>query len=345
MKFRIIIFMGIWITSLVAPCFSLGNEYAVQADGKLVMTIQKYKKDLNGFRESVGMRGQKKQKKPWWETSTFNIYTLNPDGTDLMQLTEDDMSVRPKRSPDGRLIAYISSPENSQDLYIMNEDGREKKELLSNQAKIYDFWWSPDSSAILVSVETRVSEKPECYVVHVDRKHKERLGHHQWAQGWNHWDAYKAEIVNPHFRLLSALPEGIVWPKWSPYNHYIAFITEGILTIANVEATSATGRWVLQRSEPPCHKIEEWSSDGKILFYANGYVCSAGVEKDRLKNMANLSMIRGWDATWNADGTRIAFISIPAGRSNSEVYVMDADGTNQIRITYTNYNHKHLDWR
>jgi len=64
-----------------------------------------------------------------------------------------------------------------------------------------------------------------------------------------------------------------------------------------------------------------------------------------LTNMANLSMVRGFHATWNSDGTRVAFVSRPAGRSNSEVYVMDADGSNLNRITYTNYNHIYLDWR
>jgi len=310
------------------------------------MTIQRYKKDLDGFRESVGMRGQRKQRKAWWETSIYNIYTLNPDGTGLTRLTEDGMSMRPKWSKDGRLIAYVSGAGSSQDLCVMNEDGSEKKELLKNQIKINDFWWSPDSSAILVSVETRIQDKPEGYVVHVDGNHKERLGHPQWTKGWNHWDTYQAKLLNPHPRLLSALPQKVSWPKWSPDNRYIAFITEGGLAIANVEAVSTTGKWFLQRNEPPCDKIEEWSNDGKkVLFYANRYICSVEVEEDKLTNMTNLSMVHGWDATWNSDGTRIAFVSRQAGRSNSDVYVMDADGSNQIRITYTNYNHMHLDWR
>lgn len=147
--------------------------------------------------------------------------------------------------------------------------------------------------------------------------------------------------------MLSALPENVSWPKWSPDNRYIAFISpeEKVLSIANVEATSATGEWFLQRNEPPCNKIEEWSNDGKILFYANGYICSVEVKKDKLANMAKLSMIRGGDATWNGDGTRVAFVSRPPGWSNSEIYIMNSDGSNQTRITFTNYNYMHLDWR
>lgn len=320
--------------------------YTAQADdGKLVMTIQKYQNNLDGFRASVGIKDRGKQGKAWWETSTYNIYTLNPDGTGLTQLTEDDMSMRPKWSPDGQLIAYISGAGSSRDLYVMNEYGSEKKELLSNQIKINDFWWAPDSSEILVSVETRVPDKSEGYVVHVDKNDKKRLGHPKWTQGWNHWDAHQAKIINPHPRLLSALPEKVSWPEWSPDNRHIAFITEGVLAIANVESVSFTEKWFLQKNEPPCNKIEEWSNDGKILFYANGYICSAEVEKDKLTNVTNLSMFRGWDAMWNSDGTRIAFVSRQPGRSNSDIYVMDADGSNQRCITYTNYNHMHLDWR
>jgi len=340
LKFCNLIFIFLYILII----WSYG--YTAQADdGKLVMTIQKYKKDLDGFRESVGMRGKREQKKAWWETATYDIYTLNPDGTGLTQLTEDGMSMRPKWSPDGRLIAYFAGVGESQNLFVMNEDGSEKKELLSNQIEINDFWWSPDSSALLVSVETRVQDKPEGYVVYIDGKRKERLGHPIWTKGWNHWDAHQAKVINPSPQLLSALPEALSWPKWSPDNQYIAFITEGVLAIANVEAVSAMGKWFLQQNEPPCNKIEEWSSNGKILFYANGYICSAEVEKDKLTHMTNLSMFHGWDATWNSDGTRIAFVSRQPGRSNSDVYVMDADGSNQKCITYANYNHIHLDWR
>ncbi|MFQ6041979.1 MAG: TolB family protein [Candidatus Poribacteria bacterium] len=337
--------------SLIFTCLyilvSIGSHgYTGQSDGKLVMTIQRYKKDLDGFRESVGIRGPRKQKKAWWETATYDIYTLNPDGTGLTQLTEDGMSMRPKWALNGRFIAYVSGVGSSQNLCVMSKDGSEKKELLKNQIKINDFWWSPDSSAILVSVETRVQDKPEGYVVFVDGKRKERFGHPKWTRGWNHWDAHQAKVLNPHPHLLSALPEKVSWPKWSLDNRYIAFTTEGILAIADVESVSATGKWFLQRNEPPCNKIEEWSNDGKkILFYANGYICSAEVEKDRLTNMANLSMTRGFHATWNGDGTRVAFASKPPGRSNSEVYIMDADGSNLNRITHTNYNHLYLDWR
>jgi len=330
---------------LIFSFFSYGET--AQNEGKLVMTIQKYKKNLDGFRESVGIRGARKQKKAWWETATYNIYTLHPDGTDLTQLTDDGMSTRPRWSPDGKFIAYVSEPENSQKLCVMDEYGNEKKELLSNQVKIYEFWWSPDSSAILASVETRMQDKLEGYIVYLDDDKIDRLGHPDWVKGWNHWDANEAKIVNPHPRLLdSLLEEGDVsWPKWSFDNKYIAFTFQGSLAIANVDAVSATGNWFLQRNEPPCNKIEEWSPDNKILFYANGYICSVEVDKDKLVNMTNLSMTRGWDATWNNDGSRVAFISTPSGRSNSEVYVMDSDGRNQICITHTNYNHMHLDWR
>lgn len=336
-RMKVVIFVCLYFFSI----WSYG--YTDQSDGKLVMTIQKYQNNLDGFRESIGIRGRKKQKKAWWETSIYNIYTLNPDGTDLTQLTEDGMSMKPEWSPDGQLIAYISGPDNSQNLCVMDEDGDEKKELLSNQMGIYDFWWSPDSSAILVSVESRMQDRLEGYVVYVNKSSQKRLGRPQWMKGWNHWDARQVKIVNPHPRLLSALPEDVSWPKWSLENRHIAFITEGSLAIANVEAASA-GQWFLQQNEPPCNKIEEWSNDGKILFYANGYICSAEVEKDILTNLKNLSMRRGWDATWNSDGTCVAFVSKPADRSNSEIYVMDADGGNQIRITHTNYDHKHLDW-
>jgi Tol biopolymer transport system component len=57
-------------------------------------------------------------------------------------------------------------------------------------------------------------------------------------------------------------------------------------------------------------------------------------EPKRLTNNA-VSGVRDLDPTWSPDGTKIAFPSYrDNGGRDSEIYVMDADGTNQTRLTY-----------
>jgi TolB protein len=56
----------------------------------------------------------------------FDVYAVNPDGTQLAQLTFDALSGQPSWSPDGNLIAFASSradPTGSGELYTMRPDG------------------------------------------------------------------------------------------------------------------------------------------------------------------------------------------------------------------------------
>jgi TolB protein len=45
---------------------------------------------------------------------------------------------------------------------------------------------------------------------------------------------------------------------------------------------------------------------------------------------------------WSPDGSRIAFTSRRDG--NDELYVMDADGSNQTRLTFANGHDNGPDW-
>jgi len=317
---------------------------AKENNGKLVFTAKKPLKTLEGFKASIGMKG--KVSVPWWQLYTLDICTLNPDGTEFTQLTDDGISRSPEWSLDGKLIAYISGVGNSLSLNVMNEDGSGKRELLSRQYKIHDFWWSKNNRAILVAVETQKAVDPmENWQVTVDGKSKKRLGYSKWATGWNHWDAKKDKVINPNPKLISALPEDVDWPIWSPDNRYIAFTTEGRLVIADVDAVSFSGKWCLDRNEPPGRTIE-WAKDGKkIIFTASGNICSVEVEKGKLKNMVNLSLRSGSYPTWNRDANKVAFVATQPGRRNMEIYIMDADGNQQTQITNTNYDHLELDWK
>jgi len=298
-----------------------------------------------GFNDMMGKASA--SKRGWWELHKRNICVINPDGTGLTQLTDNGLSYHAKWSPNGSKIAFLSGPSSMMNLNIMNPDGSSKNVLISNQEGIFDFRWSPNGTKILVFLKNKMSRNPEeTWIVSIDDKNDvQRMGNKEWAKGWNHWASNGATIVNPDKRFLSGLPKGIDWPEWSPDEKYLAFIYDGRLAIVDTSIVGQPESWKPTKVEPACDRIGSWSWSpdiSKILFFANGNVCSVNFDGT---GVVNLSMTYANDACWSPDGTNIAYTSPDGRKSNSEIFIMNSDGTEHKQITNTNYSHEDIDWR
>jgi len=78
-----------------------------------------------------------------------NIWTMNQNGTNLLQLTSATrQNLQPSFSPDGRRIAFHSTRDGDDAIYIMNLDGNGQLRL--NTGFSYSTWpaWSPDGKKI-----------------------------------------------------------------------------------------------------------------------------------------------------------------------------------------------------
>ena len=196
--------------------------------GKIVFTTRKPFRNLNGFRITTETRRGKNRKSllNWWQFYAYNICSINPDGTDLKQLTDNGTSRKPRWSPNGNWIAYISGLDLKESLVVMKPDGTIHKELLKRQYRIIDFWWSPDSQKILVAVEIdRPVDPIENVVVTLEGDKKGRRRMPRWTEGWYHWNP-NSEVINPKRKLIEALPKEVSWPEWSPDGHWISFVTD-----------------------------------------------------------------------------------------------------------------------
>ena len=341
MKKLIIVFVLVILENGVAS----GQD----AGGKLVFAIRNPFLHRDGFRAATGTLEKGRSAAKWWEFYEYNICTMDPTGTDFLQLTDDGVSRRPRWSPDRGRIAYIAGVDGAESLCVMAGDGTEKKRLVKKQHSIHDFWWSPSSDSILVALEIEQPRNQlENWIVTIDGESTKRWRTSRWAEGWRHWDAKGEKVKEPRRRLIEALPEGTKWPEWSPDRKWIAFKTENhFLALAEPGIVGAAGSWFLQRDEPPCQAIEEWSPDGKhILFYTAGKICVATVENGRFKNYRNLSLYSGWDAAWSPDARQIAFAGRDsAGRDTSEIFILDVATGNMRQITSSPHGFLDLHWR
>ena len=117
----------------------------------------------------------------------FDICVMNADGSNKKQLTASPMHEEGEWSPDGRRIAYISfdqdclgsfgerkSHKAKSEIWVMNADGTDKKQLLSipcNNGLIMDMEWSHDGSKIAFVWQPNRDEpitfKRDIYVIDV----------------------------------------------------------------------------------------------------------------------------------------------------------------------------------
>lgn len=69
-----------------------------------------------------------------WADKNYDIYVINPDGSELAQLTQDTaMKSCPVWSSDSQQIAFRSHRDNDKgEIYVMNADGTNQKRLTNN---------------------------------------------------------------------------------------------------------------------------------------------------------------------------------------------------------------------
>ncbi len=103
-------------------------------------------------------------------SGAFHIYTMNPDGSDVTQLTFGQGEEPQCWSPDGSKIAFICEDSTASTagapLYIMDADGTN---MYSLKAYAELMSWSPDGSRLVFSLNQDI------FVINVDGSNKQRL--------------------------------------------------------------------------------------------------------------------------------------------------------------------------
>lgn len=81
--------------------------------------------------------------------SSFEIMTMNADGTDKVRLTNNlFQDSLPSWSPDGTQIAFNSFRDGDHEIYVMNADGTNPTRITNSPGEDAHPMWSPDGSQI-----------------------------------------------------------------------------------------------------------------------------------------------------------------------------------------------------
>src|SRR5690349_5188889 len=80
---------------------------------------------------------------------TSHIWVVSTEGGEPRQVTNNEKGEsRPKWSPDGKSIAFLSSRSGSQQVWVFTVDGGEAKQITSLSTEADNHIWSPDGQSI-----------------------------------------------------------------------------------------------------------------------------------------------------------------------------------------------------
>ena len=268
----------------------------------------------------------------------YEIYVMDSNGNNQTRLTNNDSDdIYPIWSPDGKRIAFLNTPTGSdsqkrdQAIYVMDADGTNQTKLTSSNFSIGGLYWSPDSKKIAFSPDT--DKSPDgynwyIYVVNVDGSNLTELAN---ARDLEHLSGTRATWGLTTGTFLGN-------PNWSPDNKKIAFIhksgtskDEGIYII-NADGTNQIK---LNYDFIESHLVSNviWFFDGKkIVFGTNSgiYIMNSDGSNQTKLTPNN---IWGDSLVLSPDGNKVAFSMPTNSYLVQELYVLNVDGTNLIKLS------------
>lgn len=293
------------------------------------------------------------------DTMSREIYLMNKDGSDLINLTNNPASdYYPIWSPDGNKIGFLSLWHGKTGIYVMNPDGSDRILLTDvGSSEAYPAW-SPDGSKIAYN------RFHEIYVIDPDGSNKLRLTNNSAHDEDHTWSPDGSKIAfssdrdgNEEIYVMNSdgsnqinLTNNLasdVEPAWSPDGSKIAFISrrEGNNSEIFIMDTDGCNPTRLTNNSYSKHR-PSWSPDGEqivynLFFTADIEIYAMNADGSNPHNLSNSPEL-DWGAKYSPDGNFITFISWRDG--NSEIYLMNTDGTNQINLTNNTEKDEFQNW-
>ena len=289
------------------------------------------------------------------------IYRMAPDGSHQMRLTVGSEQVAfPALSPDGTLVAYISFPSRrvrttkygSRDasLWIMHADGTDPRRLVGGLTSDSTMAWSPNGRSMAVSKDGGIS------VVDVTSGRLRPVlaaGQYTADPTWTPsgreitFSAPIDDLGNYVLQRVAArfgsapIPivtngQSLFQPRYSPNGRELAFWS---LDNHHVYVSSPTGSDTHVVVNRPVSDWYSWDPDGSAFLVS---MAGAGLVRYPVKGSPSQPLSDpgdqqpDWRSVPAAAATpptprSVAFVSSRDG--NPEVYAMNADGSDQTRIT------------
>jgi TolB protein len=272
------------------------------------------------------------------------IWVMDDDGSKRRRLTDPKPSgssaagnLSPVWSPQGDRIAFVGSgdatdrDENLLELYVMDVESGETRQLTENSARDADPTWSPDGKRIVfVRADYWATDNVETShrVIGADGSGEETL------------------VQTDQQVFLGS-------PSWSPDGNRIAYSRASFagqrleLTLHVMRSDGSNAMQIAKQAAQPA-----WSPDGKRIAFVSiadqlGEIYVADANGRNAKRLTKSKEANDTAPAWSPDGKQIIFSSDRSNPQQDEIelYVMPASGGDPKRLTRNEVADLDPDWR
>lgn len=318
-----------------------------------------------------------------------DIYTVNADGTNEQRVTINAASDNspswgvgtgtpmptPTPTPEptptptpqgpGGKIAFSSNRNGNFDIYVMNADGTDVRQLTTNTS--FDLFPSISADGSKIAFYSTRSGDGDIYLVNADGTNEQRIttdadnetspalspdgttvAYIKRSDSRNPWDIYLSNVDGTNVRFLTFSGSQ---PSFSADGNKIAYVREEY--------------W--KRNEPPLSNIDVINVDGtgnqhvtagagddydpafspdgnKIAFGRKGKIYSVNLDGTSLRQVTSQTASE-YQPSYSPDGNKIAFVkSSQSPQSGTNIYTINTDGTDEQQLTNTTTNNEHPSW-
>ena len=125
-----------------------------------------------------------------------NVWMVSTAGGEAIQVTQSGHDSSPAWSPDGKMLAFLSSRDGNSQVYLLSMEGGEAKKLTTLSTGADLFRWAPDGKTIAFTSAVYVDCKDDaCNTKRDEEKEKSkvkaRVYDHLLFRHWDHWSEGK----------------------------------------------------------------------------------------------------------------------------------------------------------
>jgi TolB protein len=266
------------------------------------------------------------------KSGSFQLYTMNSDGTDLLQITNLPATGfpvwSPDYSPDGQHIVFSHDLTGAIELYVINADGTGLRQLTNDGVEDLFPRWSQDGSSVVYS--------------------KFYIGSNQFFD--HHLATINVDSTNSHFVTGGLFDD--YEPAYFPDGTRIVFgssrqnLRSALWTAnANGSKPRRITKAALSAGSP------DVSPDGlRLVFHSHEstelppIIWSSKIDGTHLKRLTDPKHLVAAQPIFSPDGKQVVFVGNPIFPNPPNIYVMNPDGSGLTLILECPEGCLYPDW-